>query len=139
MIYYYRNPKTEALILFDADDNSMLVLERIKSVRVFVEKDLESPRQTAGTIDGADGREEEPTNFPVDVTMPKQKKVRRSRTAAISPSVVEKMRLLHAQGKTIGDIAEQMGLKYQAVYAMLRKYEALEAVGAAAEVESDGL
>ena len=39
MYYYYQNPKTRDLIIFDSEDSEVLILTRMTNVRVFKDND----------------------------------------------------------------------------------------------------
>lgn len=39
MLFYYQNPKTRDLIIFDSEDSEVLVLSRMTKIRMFDDKD----------------------------------------------------------------------------------------------------
>ena len=92
MIFYYQNSKTRDLIIYDSDENELLILERIENVRVFLARgdiqagDFGKDREQISRIEG------------------------RGKKLRITPDQIEEMKALKKDGKTIGEIAEAVGV-----------------------------
>ena len=82
MFYYYQNPKTRDLIIFDSEDSEVLVLSRMTKVRMF------------------DDRE------PIDDYLQEKFGKRKVITAEVKTEVIK----LKTEGKTIKEIGKIIGI-----------------------------
>lgn len=105
MLSYYRNPKTEDLIIWDSEENEVFIIEKIRKVRAFVEKDLFSPT-------GDDGK---PT---IHRKIRGGKKGKRK--DKLTPEKISEIRRLKSEMKSTREISEELGISVAAVYKYLK-------------------
>ena len=108
MKFYYRNPKTEDLMIFDSEENELFIVEKIKEVRAFIEKDLLYPRKSTD-IDRAN----EP-KYEDDRVVKKYQ--RRGHRAVITPEMIETIKQQKKEGISGYKIAKELGISASSVY-----------------------
>lgn len=121
MVKYFFNPKNGDLILFDDKESELFVIECIKNVRVFVEKDVqmgdykENREKLKGNgfkqghkevSDHEAGLGED--NYPV------------KKRNKITPEILEQMKKMRQEGISDAKIAKQFGVSYFTVHRYLK-------------------
>ena len=114
MIFYYRNPRTEDLIIVDSNEDEVLVLEKIKTVKVFTTRELSSPQK------------EDPIEKITQVPLreePSMRGVKRSpkKWGKIPPEVRIRVRQLSSEGISGAEIAKQVGISPSGVYKIINE------------------
>lgn len=109
MKQYYRNPKTEELIIWDGNDNSLLFLEKIRSIQFFTERDLLKPdHRDDNQITGSIERKK--------YTLKSKKKKRKEITEEMVATINER----HEAGVPIKDIALEFDISISSVWNKLK-------------------
>lgn len=108
MLHYYRNPKTENLIIWDSEKNSLLILGRIEKVQVFLEDDILHPsKKDDGQVVGTSG--DMMSHFKP------QKKIKTG-PKKISDEKIERIKEMKEEGATIKEIIKEVGVSAMTVY-----------------------
>ena len=104
---YYRNPKTQDLIIYDSITNEIFILEKIKNIQVFLEDDLLHP------IKKNDDQIIASSIKPI-TKKPKPHK------AKITPHTIEQIKQKRQQGLPNSQIANELGIAMTTLYKYLR-------------------
>lgn len=107
MISYYHNPRTEDLIIWDPEEDEIFIIERIKNIKVFTEKEIEM---------GDDGRRGKSASRRKSAR-PKTKSGR----TRITPEVISEIKRLRSELKSGREISEELGISEGAVWKYLKK------------------
>lgn len=107
MIYYYLNPKTQDLIIYDTNDGEIFIVERIEKVRVMTRGDIQL---------GDFGKEERE-----EIRRGGQTQKGRGKRRKLTPETIEKIEELSAEGKSGSKIAKELGLSPACIYKYLRE------------------
>ena len=107
MIKYYYNPKSEDLCIFDQSSGNLFILERIKSVRVVVENDVQADDmgQDRHEMVGSKHRFKDDSGSD-----------NKSKRAKITPEMIEEMKERKNNGESITEIAQSMGVSNATVF-----------------------
>ena|SRR3990167_5699830 len=112
MIYYFRNPKTENLIILDTNTNEILILEAIKQVRFFTEKDLLYPRKNTDIELETEQKWEDD---------PAVQEYQRKGRQAITPEKIERIKQMKKDGFSATKIATALSISISSVWKQLKK------------------
>lgn len=104
---YYRNPKTQDLIIYDSITNEIFILEKIKNIQVFLEDDLLHP------IKKNDDQIIASSIQPI-------KKRAKPRRAKITSRTIEQIEQKRQQGLPNSQIAKELGIAITTLYKYLK-------------------
>ncbi len=109
MLQYYRNPKTENLIIWDSEENSLLILGRIEKVQLFLEDDLLHPsKKNDDQIVGNQSY------------FGKETPNKKRDSKQISPEQIERIKEMKEDGATMKEIIKEVGVSQMTVYKYLK-------------------
>ncbi|MCX6761025.1 MAG: helix-turn-helix domain-containing protein [Candidatus Nealsonbacteria bacterium] len=105
MKVHYYDPRTQDLVIYDHDTAEISILERIKNIRVFVEKDVQY----------GDMEQERTVNVSAKLRQAKTKKLNK-----FTPEKIEELKRLKAEGKTNKELSEHFGVSVPTIWNRLK-------------------
>lgn len=109
MLQYYRNPKTEELIIWDSNENNIVILGRVKKIQVFLEDDILHPSKK--NDDQVVGDQSYFGEQAVKKTPNKKRKGKH-----LSLEEIKKIKEMKKEGATIKEITEEVGVSSRTIY-----------------------
>lgn len=108
MKHYYRNPKTEELIIWDSEKDEILIVEKIRNIQVFLEDDLLCPvgENEKGMADSGVRKRMNGIKIPKEV----------------EDKIIEKKK----SGIGATEISREFGISLTSVYAILKRNKKVE-------------